>query len=297
MTHKKKLRIPTPIIDLVLISAPYIMGFIELKLTGDSLILNSIDRLSFGEKFILSISTFLLVEMVDYKVSYSDFVEKTHAELERISAEVKFVINRQESTQKKIELISHGNEVDQAIEEVKHPYFVALVHKRLKNMLAKNNVFTQTEYTNPSHANTFGAKGIKSTRLNLKCVSFMPEYWEDKKDTEYMDTQAELLKRGIVIQRLFIVNDKNRKVTFEQMRIQAGMGIETKYIEQSMVEEDFREKDFLIQDDELLVDLYFEDDQIDGKHSDAKELITMDEILLLERKDEFLTNWACAKGL
>ena len=125
----------------------------------------------------------------------------------------------------------------------------------------------------------------------------MPEYWEDKKDTEYMDTQVELLRRGVVIQRLFIVNDRNRDVTYEQMRLQTAMGIDTKYIEQSMVEEDFREKDFLIQDDELLVDLYLDDEQVDGKHSDSKELITTDEILLLERKDEFLTNWACAKPL
>ena len=297
MIKKKTFRIPTPIIDLAIVLGPYFFGFIELKLTGDSLILNSLDRLSFGEKFILYLVSFLLVEFIDYKVRYGEFVEKMDVDLARVSAELKFIANRQESTQKKIELINHGNEMDKAVDEVRHPYFVALVNKRLKNVLAKHSVFTQTEYTNPSHANTFGAKGIKTTKESLKCVSFMPEYWEDKKDTEYMDTQVELLRRGVVIQRLFIVNDRNRDVTYEQMRLQTAMGIDTKYIEQSMVEEDFREKDFLIQDDELLVDLYLDDEQVDGKHSDSKELITTDEILLLERKDEFLTNWACAKPL
>ena len=253
MIKKKTFRIPTPIIDLAIVLGPYLLGFLELKITGDSLILNSLDRLSFGEKFILYLVSFLLVEFIDYKIRYGEFVEKMNSDLAKVSAELKFITNKQESTQKKIELINHGNEMDKAVDEVTHPYFVSLINKRLKNVLSKNNVFSQTEYTNPSHANTFGAKGIKTTKESLRCVSFMPEYWEDKKDTEY--------------------------------------------IEQSMVEEDFKERDYLIQDDELLVGLYFEDEKVDGKHSDSKELITTDEILLLERRDEFLTNWACAKPL
>ena len=290
-------KIPTAVIDLGIVVIPYLAGFIELKLTGDSMILNAIDKLTFGETFILYLLSFLVVEVVDYKVSHGDFVSKTDADMERVKSELTFIINKIDSTQRKIELIKHGNEVDDAIDRVKHPYFVSLINKRLKNAMAKDSIFAQTEYTSPSHANTFGAKGIKTTRSTLRCVSYMPEYWEDKKDTEYMDTQAELLKRGVVIQRLFIVNDKNRQVTHEQMRIQNEMGIETKCIEQSMVEEDFRERDYLIQDDELLVSLYFDDELVDGKHSNSKELITTDELILLDRQDEFVTNWACAKGL
>lgn len=56
------------------------------------------------------------------------------------------------------------------------------------------------------------------------------------------------MKRGVKIKRLFIFNETNRANTLTQMRLQNGLGID-----QSMVEEDSREKDFLLQDDELLV--------------------------------------------
>ena len=73
-----------------------------------------------------------MVEFIDYKIRYGEFVEKMDVDLARVSAELKFIANRQESTQKKIELINHGNEMDKAVDEVRHPYFVALVNKRLK---------------------------------------------------------------------------------------------------------------------------------------------------------------------
>lgn len=291
------MRIPTPIIDLGLVVTPYIIGFAEMKMTGNSIILDSIDKLSFGEKSILYILTFLLVEIIAYKFSYNEFVDTTKKELDKTNVELNFIKNKMVSLQSKVELIDFGGEMDKSINHIKHPYFVSLITKRFKQLMSSNsNIFQQTEYTSPSHVDTFGAKGIKTTREILRCVSFVPEYWEDKKDTEYMDIQSNLIKRGVKIQRLFIVNDKNRENSSEQMRIQNIMGIETKAIEQSMVDDSFREKDFLLQDDELLVELYFEEEN-SGKHVDAKELITMDEIKVLESKDEFLTNWASARAL
>ena len=165
-------------------------------------------------------------------------------------------------------------------------------------MLSKNKeIFTQTEFTSPCHVNTFGAKGVKMTKESLKCVSFIPEYWEDKKDTEYMDIQRDLITRGVKIQRLFIVNDENRDNSFSQMKIQSDMKIETKYIEQSMVDNDFKERDFLIQDNDLLIDLSLDEAANVQKHSNSKEVVTTEEVLVLERKEEFSTNWATAKVL
>lgn len=292
------MRIPTIVIDIVLVITPYLLGFTELKLTGNSIILDAIDKLSFGEKSILAIVTFMLIEIIDYKFSYSDFVKNTQDALEKTNLELNFIKNKIESLQNKVELINHGSYLDKSLNNIKHPYFVKLISKRLKNLLSKNNsLFEQTAHVSPSHADTFGANGIKSTKEELKCVSFIPEYWEDKKDTEYMETQDGLIKRGVKIKRLFIVNDQNRDNSFEQMRIQNAMGIETKFIEQSMVEADFREKDFLIQDDAVLVELYFDDETQEGKHGNAKELVTIDEIQLLDRKEEFSTNWDCAKKI
>lgn len=292
------MRIPTPIIDLALVVTPYIIGFAEKKLTGSSLILDAIDKLSFGEKSILYILTFLLVEIISYKFSYNEFVDKTIKELDKTNVELNFIKAKLVSLKSKVELIDFGGEMDKSLNYIKHPYFVNLITKRFKQLMSNNSeIFKQTEYTSPSHVDTFGAKGIKTTRETLRCVSFIPEYWEDKKDTEYMDIQGNLIKRGVKIQRLFIVNDKNRENSLEQMRVQNLMGIETKAIEQSMVDNSFREKDFLLQDDELLVDLYFEEEDASGRHVDAKELVTMDEIKVLESKEEFLTNWASARAL
>lgn len=290
------MKIPTAVIDLSLLVTPYLLGFIEINTTGNSMIFDAIDKLSFGEKFILYILTFLLVEIIDYKFSYNKFVEKTQTDMESTTIELRNIRGRLDGLKSKVELINHGHELVDPLEKVTHPYFINLISKRLKSLMSSNSdLFLQTERTSPCHAHTFGAKGIRSTRENLKCVSYIPEYWEDKNDTEYMDTQVNLMKRNVKIKRLFIVNEKNRDNTTSQMKLQNKLGIETKFIEQSMVEEDFKEKDFLIQDGELLVELYFDDDIQDGRHVDSKELITTESLLVLERKEQFQTNWASAK--
>lgn len=292
------MRVPTPIIDLFFVVTPFLLGFAESKLIGSSTIFDALDHLSFGEKFILYILIFLLVEIIDYKFSYNEFVNKTHSEMEKTAIELRNIRGRLGGLQSKVELINHGSELDSSLTKIKHPYFVNLVSKRLKNLLSSNSdLFVQTERTSPSHAHTFGANGIRSTKENLKCVSYIPEYWEDKNDTEYMATQINLMKRGIRIKRLFIVNDMNRDNSIAQMKFQNGLGIETKFIEQSNVEAEFKEKDFLIQDDELLVELYFDEDAESGRHVDAKELITIDDLAVLDRKEQFQTNWACAKAI
>lgn len=291
-------RIPTPIIDLVIITAPYLVGYIELQTTGSSAIFAAMDAMSFGEKFILYILTFLLVEFVDYKYTYKQSVEETQTEMDKLSVELKNTRTRLAALTGKVELIHHGQNLDDFLVKVKHPYFVSLISRRVKNMLTQNSdLFVQTERTYPSHANTFGAQGIRTTRDNLKCVSYIPEYWEDKGETEYMDTQINLMKRGVRIKRLFIVNDQNRDNTSKQMKYQNGLGIETKCIEQSMVDFEFKEKDYLVQDDELLVELYFDNDEGYGTHSESKELITLDDIVVQERIEQFTTNWANAKTI
>lgn len=294
----KVIKIPTPVIDLALVVTPYLLGFIEKKLTGDSMIFNALDRLSFGENFILYILTFILVEVVDYKYSYNLTTSETNSNLERLEIELKNVKTRLSGLNSKVELIHHGHQLDASLAKIKHPYFVNLIAKRIKNVLSANSeLFVQTERTHPSHPHTFGAQGIRTTQNNLKCVSYIPEYWEDKNDTEYLNTQVNLMKRGVKIKRLFIVNDQNRENTIKQMEYQNGLGIETKSIEQSMVDIDFKEKDYLIQDDELLVELYFDDDREYGTHSESKELITIDDQVVQERKEQFKTNWANARSL
>lgn len=281
-----------------MVVTPYLLGFIEINITSHSKIFDAMDKLSFGENFILYILTFLLVEVIDFKFSYNKFVESTQDSMDKTVVEFRDIKSRLDGVQGKVAMINHGQELHSVLADVKHPYFVSIISTRLKNMLTKNKeLFTQTEYTSPSHANTFGAQGIRSTRSSLICVSYIPEYWEDKNDTEYMDTQVNLMKRGVRIKRLFIANDNNRANTTAQMKLQNGLGIETKFIEQSMVEAEFREKDYLIQDDELLVELYFEDDIENGRHVDAKELITTEELNVIERREQFTTNWANAKTI
>ena len=292
------MKIPTPIIDLSILVTPYLLGFVETSVTGNSMIFNALDKLSFGEQFILYILTFMLVEVIDYKFSYNEFVEHTQTDMDKTAVELRNIKSRLEGLQNKVEMLNHGQELQSTLAQVKHPYFVSLISTRLKNLLTTNKeLFTQTEFTSPRHANAYGAQGIRSTHDSLICVSFIPEYWEDKNDTEYMNTQINLMKRGVRIKRLFIVNDNNRANTTSQMKLQNGLGIETKCIDQSMVETEFREKDYLIQDNELLVELYFDDDVENGRHVDAKELITTDELKVIERREQFTTNWASAKSI
>ncbi len=291
-------RIPTPIIDLAIIITPYLVGYIEEKATGSSAIFAAMDAMSFGEKFILYILTFLLVEFVDYKYTYKHSVDEAKDDMDKLGIELKNTKTRLAALTSKIELVQHGQQLDARLAEVKHPYFVGLISRRLKNLLTQNSeLFVQTERTYPSHANTYGAQGIRTTRDNLKCVSYIPEYWEDKGETEYMVTQINLMKRGVKIKRLFIVNEQNRENTRKQMEYQNSLGIDTKCVEQSLVDFEFKEKDYLVQDDELLVELYFDEGEEYGTHSESKELITVDETLVQERIEQFTTNWGNAKTL
>lgn len=291
-------RIPTPVIDLAIIVTPYLVGYIEEKATGSSAIFNAMDAMSFGEKFILYILTFLLVEFVDYKYSYNHSVDEAKTDMDKLGIELKNAKTRLAALTSKVELLQHGQQLDARLAEVKHPYFVSLISRRLKNLFTQNSdLFVQTERTYPSHANTYGAQGIRTTRDNLRCVSYIPEYWEDKGETEYMATQINLMKRGVKIKRLFIVNDQNRDNTRKQMEYQNSLGIEAKCVEQSLVDFEFKEKDYLVQDDELLVELYFDEGEEYGTHSESKELITVDETLVQERIEQFTTNWGNARTL
>lgn len=279
------------IIESFIFILPFALGFLERLVTGSSVILSQMDELSIGDAAILAVVVFLVVEFLDFKSSHNDSMKELDTKLANFKSShdsrLNHVGTRLDDLKGKVELIKHGQRFDEELKKVKHPYFVELIDRRLHDKT--QGVFVQKEATSPTSRNTFGSQGIKTTANNLKCVSFMKGYWEDKSETPYMEVQKDLIKRDVKIQRLFIVNDDNRESCIKEMEYQDSLGIETAWVDQSRVEEGFKEKDYLVQDDMLLVDLTGDD------HANANELITVDVLDVRTAIEQFTTNWGAGK--
>jgi hypothetical protein len=203
----------------------------------------------------------------------------------------------------KFDLITIINKVGTSIKYLKHPYFIKLINARLLNALVL------TELTSPSAEQTFGAKGIRGTNKDLRFFSSFDDYWEDQSDTEYDDEQDLLIRNKKKIKRLFIDHSiynkdddeeskKKKDKRFEdlkkRMKDNSDRNIEAKYIPATEIFTDFKNKDGLIQDSELLVLLT---KTADGKHRSSEELITMNPDKVNDAIKEFDSLWKTAKEL
>jgi hypothetical protein len=86
--------------------------------------------------------------------------------------------------------------------------------------------------------------------------------------------------------------NKNFESLKRLMEKQSGKGMDIKYIPATEVKDNFKNKDGLIQDDDLLVELV---KGYDGKHKTAKEIITMNPYPVKEALKEFNSYWNQAK--
>jgi hypothetical protein len=86
--------------------------------------------------------------------------------------------------------------------------------------------------------------------------------------------------------------EKNFKSLERLMKKQSNKGIDVKYIPATEVKDDFKNKDGLIQDGDLLVELV---KGYDGKHKTAEEIITMNPYPVKEALKEFYSYWNQAK--
>ena len=133
---------------------------------------------------------------------------------------------------------------------------------------------------------------LQYTDKSLKCVSSFEDYWTDKKDSDYYSVQCDLVKKGVTIQRLFVISESNKNIVKKECKKQKNIGIQVRIIEKHKLSNDdnfFR--DYLIQDEILLVDLIPKDLK-KLIHHDAQEVITVNGVN--KRLNEFDQHWSRA---
>jgi hypothetical protein len=299
----------------------------SIVLSNDSLI-NYLNKVSFFDELILSLLLFIAAELVEYATELGEYQAQMKAikaeykaQMKDIKAEILKNINinndsiedNNASIRKnnddihnifnKFDLINTVNKSGDSIKDLKHPYFIKLINTRLLNALVL------TELTSPSAEQTFGVNGIRGTNSDLRFFSSFDDYWEDQSDTEYDREQDLLIRNKKKIRRLFIDHSiynedddeeskKNKDKRFEglmrRMKDNSDRKIEARYFSATEIFTDFKNKDGLIQDSELLVLLT---KTSDGKHRGSEELITMDPDKVNNAIKEFDLLWEAAKEL
>lgn len=142
-----------------------------------------------------------------------------------------------------------------------HPYFMKRIRQEIDSFFEKNmELFNGTYVTSPHDIYTFGVDGISCTKENgcIKAVSSVDDYWEDDFAELYLKTQERLIKESkVTIQRVFVFPETKLKEREPLLKRQYKLGIDVYYIfsENRFVDSEWLTEDYLIQDDELLVEI------------------------------------------
>ncbi len=278
-------------------------------LSNDSL-MNRLSGISFVDELILTLLLFIVAESMDYHAQMrvievdilnninrnNDSIEDNNARIRKNNDDIHNIFN-------KFDLINTVNKAGKSIKDLKNSYFIKLNEERLLKLVVL------TELTSPSAEQTFGVKGIRGTNKDLRFFSSFDDYWEDQSDTDYDREQDTLIRNEKKIKRLFIDHSiynkdddeeskKNKDKRFEglmrRMKDNSDRKIEARYFAATEIFTDFKNKDGLIQDSELLVLLT---KTSDGKHRSSEELITMDPDKVNNTIKEFDSLWENAKEL
>jgi hypothetical protein len=290
----------------------HLLGFAESFITsGNSNTINSIlSDLKPTEEITLALLLALTYEIV----SFQNDIKKIQTQLKKNNSSIRGINLKIESIYDKYNLVNSLDGFSDSLNHLKKPYFIKLIKSRLEKIIEDKQfkspeafIVDLTEITSPSSQETFGSEGIRSTQNNLKFINSFDDYWDDQGDTEYDKVQYDLLERKVDIKRLFIDHnvvdiqdsntdierkEKNFKSLERLMKKQSNKGIDVKYIPATEVKDDFKNKDGLIQDGDLLVELV---KGYDGKHKTAEEIITMNPYPVKEALKEFYSYWNQAK--
>lgn len=297
----------TRLLELGVWPGVYVAGYTEAFLSSGKYtsINNFLDSVGFADELILAALIFIIFELASFNDKFTKLLVKNEDlmnAIEKNNARLRQNNEVIDSIKDKFDLVKTVKNYPIELQKIKHPYFVNLLNNQLNNILSN-----QEFITTPSSQETFGYEGIRTTKNNLRFISSFKDYWDDQSETEYDRTQDELIKRGVKIRRLFIdhtvttsdddlkireVKDKQFESLVKQMESQFNRGIEVKYIPAVAISNNFKNKDGLIQDDELLVDLKLSDD---GTHKKAVELITMNPYPIEKSIKEFELYWNQAK--
>ena len=173
---------------------------------------------------------------------------------------------------------------------VQHDYFKKWVCIKLDEFLSENDdFFDGTNWTNPHSEETFGITGIDFTKKSLKATTAVSDYWNDNFTIEYLKRQAKKIKdENVDIYRIFILDKGGVEKAVPQMDYQHKLGIQVYYIEKGneYIDPSWLTEDYLIQDDELVVQIYCETHQFDSQNRNNEE-ITMNPIKVKKKVERF----------
>lgn len=269
MTDKKtekKLRIVVPLIIEPVVS--FALGFLVSTLLS----------LTFAESMLLSSMCTILVALLDLNVQSQLAARETAV--------------RTEAIDEKLGSLKVLSTLQDKLTRIQHPYFQKWAMHRLSTFMKQNEAFfAGVNTTNPHAEDTFGISGIKETKSygTLRAVSSVQNYWEDDFAREYLRVQGDLIKnKHVTIQRIFFFPQSKEETMREMMRRQAAMGIEVYYyyLENEYINASWKQEDFMLQDDTLLVQLTCSSHKYSEEEGDV-ELITLEPAVVEEKLELF----------
>jgi len=258
---------------------------IEILLITAIILLSVFQKIEWYDSAILSMLSFIVVEIITQKMRHESLFTGVRSSISGVNIELKLI-----ATDVQLKNIHDALKAD--IGRISHPYFIKQLSHRLEGFLQENASLFNGEYiTSPFSTDTYGAEGLLSTKDNLKCISSFDDYWSDRGNSDYYDNQKKLVSNGVRIQRLFVIDDSNRDIANKEMERQKSDGFEVRSIEKYKFGEKGFFRDYLIQDNILLVDL-IPNDFDNPKHGDSVEKISTNSVG--ERVDEFNQFWGLA---
>jgi len=257
----------------------------EVILIGSGIVFGYLGVLSWGDSVIFSILSFLVIESISNSIENQSFSSNAKTCFRTINQKLDDVSGN-------LALFNTIHKLEENINRIEHPYFKERVRVEIERFIADNiQLFNSKHITSPDSPDTFGRPGLNYTSKDLKCFSSIDDYWDDRRDTDYFSYQKELVIKGVKIKRLFLYSEHNRKKVFEEAKKHKLIGVDVRVIGEKEVRSDLRKRDYLIQDERLLVDLKL--DENTKKHLEAREIITTQNVS--ERIGEFEKFWSAAK--
>ena len=172
---------------------------------------------------------------------------------------------------------------------LRHPYFRKWSAIKINEFIYNNEEFFEgRNKTDPHAEDTFGVSGVKLTKKSLKALTAVNDYWQDGFVIEYLNRQKELVENGVTIDRVFVVDKNNMDTANEQMEYQKNLGINVYYIEKGneFIDPEWLEEDYLIQDEELLVQIFCDSHKFNGEVEPC-EHITMVPVIVQNKIERF----------
>jgi len=257
----------------------------EVMLLSLAVMLTAFQKIGWYEAAILGLLSIVVVELIAQSTKSESLFKGVSAKISGVNLELRSLASN-------VQLKNAHDELMENIRRVSHPYFVSLLSHKINGFVEDNiNLFNGRHSTSPFKSDTYGADGLLNTKDNLKCVSSFSDYWDDRRNSDYYAHQVELVKGGIRIQRLFVVNDSNEESARREMKRQKEDGIEVRSINQHIFGGNEFFRDYLIQDNCLLVDLVPKCAR-SPKHSESIEIISTNGVN--ERIAEFNKFWGHA---